>query len=207
MDRVEFGKQMRAWRVYVGKRRDAPLTLEAAAELIAQEAARQGFDRNARSTPCKHASLSRWEGGKVQQKTEGLGIIARAYGISFDDLIGGYPPGETTPVLRDANGQLGERQLLNRNVLGSVASSDLEDSHLRASSVVVIRDGDGLNWARHQLGWSMLEMALALRMEGPDEKLKARIHEMEIGTRNVSGPMTVAIEALLQGFRPEGFEA
>ncbi|MFY8162649.1 MAG: hypothetical protein ACOVKC_00270 [Brevundimonas sp.] len=70
----------------------------------------------------------------------------------------------------------------------------------------MIHDGKGLCWARHELGWSMLQMARALRMEGPDTKLKGRIHEMEIGTRPVSGPMTVAIEAFLQGFRPEGFE-
>jgi hypothetical protein len=66
----------------------------------------------------------------------------------------------------------------------------------------LIRDGKGLMWARKQLGWSMLEMAENLRMEGPPDKLKGRIHEMEIGTRNVSGPITVAVEAFLWGFRP-----
>ena len=70
-----------------------------------------------------------------------------------------------------------------------------------------IHDGAGLMWARKQLGWSMLGMAYALRMEGPDDKLKSRIHEMEIGTRTLSGPITVAVEAFLQGFLPDGFDA
>jgi hypothetical protein len=69
-----------------------------------------------------------------------------------------------------------------------------------------IHNGAGLCWARHQLGWSALQMAKALRMDGPDDKLKARLHEMEIGKRHVAGPVTVSVEAFLAGFRPEGFE-
>ena len=70
----------------------------------------------------------------------------------------------------------------------------------------MIRDGNGFNWARHELGWSMLQMARALRMDGPDEKLRTRIHEIEIGRRNLSGPMSVAVEAMLRGFTPSGFQ-
>jgi hypothetical protein len=69
----------------------------------------------------------------------------------------------------------------------------------------MIHDGKGMAWARRELGWSHLEMALALRMEGPDQKLKGRVHEMEIGTRTPHGSMYVAIEAYLDGWRPEGF--
>ncbi len=69
----------------------------------------------------------------------------------------------------------------------------------------MINDGRGLMWARKQLGWSMLEMAEALRLLGPPEKLKGRVHEMEIGARDVSGPITVAVEAFLRDFRLAAF--
>ena len=195
---------MHAWRDYVGARRGRALTLEEAAELIAVEAERQGFDRNARGLPCKHASLSRWEGGKAQQKIEGLGIIARAYGISFDDLICREPPRDATPEV--ATAITNHAKVTARVAAGGVARPNVNDDHREGGGRILIHDGKGLMWARKTLGWSHLEMALALRMEGPDEKLKARIHEMEIGKRDVSGPMTVAIEAFLAGFRPHGFK-
>jgi hypothetical protein len=88
------------------------------------------------------------------------------------------------------------------NQEASVAEASRRVAPIETDNQPTIRDGKGLMWARKRLGWSMLEMAENLRMEGPPDKLKGRIHEMEIGTRNVSGPITVAVEAFLWGFRP-----
>ena len=82
----------------------------------------------------------------------------------------------------------------------------MSEAERREDEGGMIYDGKGLCWARHQLGWSHLKMARALRMNGSDEKLKSRLHEMEIGTRHVAGPVGVCVEAFLAGFRPEGFE-
>lgn len=58
-----------------------------------------------------------------------------------------------------------------------------------------------LKSARHALGWSVSEMARALRMGDTDQAAK-RLREMESGRRDISGPVAVAVEALLTGWRP-----
>jgi hypothetical protein len=57
--------------------------------------------------------------------------------------------------------------------------------------------------ARGLLGMSAPEMARALRMgKGSDRTIR----RYESGECPVPGPTSVAVEALLTGFRPEGFE-
>lgn len=57
--------------------------------------------------------------------------------------------------------------------------------------------------ARNMLGMSTPEMAKALRMgKGSDRTIR----RYESGECPVPGPTSVAVEALLTGFRPEGFE-
>lgn len=48
-------------------------------------------------------------------------------------------------------------------------------------------------------------MARALRLAGTPDKLEARIHDMEAGKRDISGPVQVAMEAFLSGWRPTGW--
>ncbi len=48
-------------------------------------------------------------------------------------------------------------------------------------------------------------MARALRLAGTPEKAAARVREMEAGKRDISGPVQVAVEALLSGWRPTGW--
>lgn len=62
-----------------------------------------------------------------------------------------------------------------------------------------------LKVARQILGWDALTMARALRLAGTSEKLEARIHDMEAGKRDISGPVQVAMEAFLSGWRPTGW--
>lgn len=64
---------------------------------------------------------------------------------------------------------------------------------------------DEFRAARRVLGWDCLTMARALRLAGTDDKLVARINEMESGRREISGPVQVAVEALLSGWRPSGW--
>ncbi len=45
-------------------------------------------------------------------------------------------------------------------------------------------------------------MADALRLGGSSEKGGQRVREMESGTKEISGPVAVAVEAFLTGFRP-----
>ena len=59
-----------------------------------------------------------------------------------------------------------------------------------------------LHAARKRLGWTLETMADALRLAGSVETATNRIRELESGTRNISGPIAVAVEAFLAGFRP-----
>lgn len=65
--------------------------------------------------------------------------------------------------------------------------------------------GPQLKAARMILGWDEPTMARALRLAGTPEKAAARVREMELGKRDISGPVQVAVEALLSGWRPTGW--
>ena len=58
--------------------------------------------------------------------------------------------------------------------------------------------------ARTILGWDHEQLGRALRLAGTPEKRTARVREMEAGKRDISGPVQVAIEALMSGWRPNG---
>jgi hypothetical protein len=103
MNTKDQGQLLRAWRVYVGDRRGRKLSLEAAAQLIADEAEKLNIPFESRKVPRTHASLTRWELGNVEQKVEGLGIIAKAYGINAFDLMTGPPPTLSKSVDRTAD--------------------------------------------------------------------------------------------------------
>ncbi|MBL8556053.1 MAG: helix-turn-helix transcriptional regulator [Phenylobacterium sp.] len=68
----------------------------------------------------------------------------------------------------------------------------------------MITTGDHLRQAREAMGWSPADLARALRFN--ENHGASRILEMEKGKRELSGPLTVAVEALLRGFLPDGFE-
>ena len=70
---------------------------------------------------------------------------------------------------------------------------------------MTITTPDDLKAARQSLGWSLRQMARALRLAGTPEKAATRVREMESGTRPISGPVMVAVEAFLTGWRPEGY--
>ncbi|MBU1375667.1 MAG: hypothetical protein KKE02_22615 [Alphaproteobacteria bacterium] len=55
------------------------------------------------------------------------------------------------------------------------------------------------------MGWTPADLARALRFA--ESHGGSRVLEMEAGKRQISGPVTVAVEALLRGFLPDGFEA
>ena len=55
------------------------------------------------------------------------------------------------------------------------------------------------------LGWDALTMGQALRLAGTPGKLAARVQDMEAGKRDISGPVQVAVEAFLSGWRPNGW--
>jgi len=50
-------------------------------------------------------------------------------------------------------------------------------------------------------------MARALRLAGTPDKAATRVREMESGNRPISGPVAVAVEAFLSGWRPAGWSA
>lgn len=68
----------------------------------------------------------------------------------------------------------------------------------------MIETGDHLRQAREAMGWSPADLARALRFN--EDHGASRVLEMEAGKRQISGPVTVAVEALLRGFVPDGFE-
>lgn len=69
----------------------------------------------------------------------------------------------------------------------------------------MIKNGPQLRQARQALGWTELELAKALRLAGDDKQGAKRVLEMENGKRDISGPVTVAIESFLHGFLPHDF--
>lgn len=70
----------------------------------------------------------------------------------------------------------------------------------------MIQTGDDIADARKRLGWSVYTLARALRLAGDRETTATRVRQMERGAREIGGPTTVAVEAFLTGFRPEGFD-
>lgn len=70
----------------------------------------------------------------------------------------------------------------------------------------MIRTGPHLKQAREALGWTPAELARALRLAGGDKQGEKRVLEMEAGRRDISGPVTVAVESFLHGFLPLGFK-
>jgi hypothetical protein len=69
----------------------------------------------------------------------------------------------------------------------------------------MISTGPHLKQAREALDWTHAEMARALRLSGGPKQGEKRVREMEVGQRDISGPVTVAIEAFLRGFAPHDF--
>lgn len=69
-----------------------------------------------------------------------------------------------------------------------------------------MKSGRDLYGARQELGWSSGLMGRALKLgqwEDPHcHTPKARIYAMESGHKDLTGPVQVAVEAFLEGFRP-----
>lgn len=62
--------------------------------------------------------------------------------------------------------------------------------------------GNELKAARQEMGLSQTALADLLRL-GPDSKRGGdRVRDMEAGRRNISPPLGVLIDALLDGWRP-----
>ncbi len=70
----------------------------------------------------------------------------------------------------------------------------------------MIKTGPHLKQAREALGWSPSELARALRLAGGESQGEKRVLEMESGRRQLSGPVCVAVESFLHGFKPLGFK-
>jgi len=70
----------------------------------------------------------------------------------------------------------------------------------------VIKTGPHLKQAREALGWTPVQLARALRLAGGDKQGEKRVLEMESGRRDISGPVTVAVESFLHGYLPVGFK-
>jgi hypothetical protein len=70
----------------------------------------------------------------------------------------------------------------------------------------MITNGVHLQQAREAMGFSHAELARALRLAGGEKQGEKRIREMEAGKRDISGPVTVAMEAMLRGFLPHDFK-
>lgn len=69
----------------------------------------------------------------------------------------------------------------------------------------MITTGPHLQQARQALGWTHTDLARALRLAGDASQGEKRVREMESGRRQISGPVAVAVESFLHGFKPVGF--
>ena len=70
----------------------------------------------------------------------------------------------------------------------------------------MIENGPHLKQAREALGWSPADLARALRLAGDRSQGEKRVREMESGKRQISGPVSVAVESFLHGYLPVGFK-
>jgi hypothetical protein len=61
-----------------------------------------------------------------------------------------------------------------------------------------------LKLARHRMGYSVTEMADALRLS-PDNGATS-VRKMESGKVRISGPIMVAVDAMLKGYDPFNYE-
>lgn len=57
--------------------------------------------------------------------------------------------------------------------------------------------------ARRQLGLTQSGLAAILRLANPDTNGKRTVRNWETGATPISGPASVALEALLSGWRPD----
>lgn len=65
---------------------------------------------------------------------------------------------------------------------------------------MMIEDGEDFRSARKSLGFSIADMGQALRLK--PENSSRTIRRIESGNSAVSGPVAVAVEAMLKGFVP-----
>lgn len=63
---------------------------------------------------------------------------------------------------------------------------------------------DKLKLARHSMGYSVNEMADALRLS--PENGGTTIRKMESGKVRITGPIMVAVDAMLKGYNPFDYE-
>lgn len=63
---------------------------------------------------------------------------------------------------------------------------------------------DKLKLARHSMGYSVNEMADALRLS--PENGGTTIRKMESGKVRITGPIMVAVDAMLKGYDPFGYD-
>lgn len=63
---------------------------------------------------------------------------------------------------------------------------------------------DKLKLARHSMGYSVNEMADALRLSS--ENGGTTIRKMEAGKIRITGPIMVAVDAMLKGYDPFDYE-
>lgn len=61
-----------------------------------------------------------------------------------------------------------------------------------------------LKLARHYMGYSVNEMADALRLSPANGG--TTIRKMEAGKVNITGPIMVAVDAMLKGYDPFGYD-
>jgi hypothetical protein len=61
---------------------------------------------------------------------------------------------------------------------------------------------DKLKLARHHMGYSVNDMAAALRLS--PENGGTTIRKMESGKVNITGPISVAVDAMMKGYDPFG---
>lgn len=63
-------------------------------------------------------------------------------------------------------------------------------------------DHDDIRAARRQLGLTQSGLAEMLRLANPDTNGKRTVRNWETGATPISGPASVALQALLSGWRP-----
>jgi len=100
---------------------------------------------------------------------------------------------------KDSNERL---EFLGDAVVGLAAAASLARALIRPAA---LRVGVSLPLSGPKKE-SGAQIRRALRLAGDRSQGEKRVREMESGKRQISGPVSVAVESFLHGYKPVGFE-
>jgi DNA-binding XRE family transcriptional regulator len=130
--------------------------------------------------------------------------IAQEYGYTVEDVLGYSKPKELVKIRRLCVVMLREKGY-STLAIGRIMHRDHSSicNSLNKSKATGMTP-EKLKLARHYMGYSVNEMADALRLSPASGG--TTIRKMESGKVNITGPISVAVDAMMKGYDPFDYE-